>query len=1242
MINYATMSLKQHKPKITMTYDRKIRGSMSTTTTTIPFNDNNHRLVNPSSQNVETTNNWAKSMDGLDLDNITSSRLRNRKSSVKGLISEGGNSGKTSLLGKRPPHKSLSSSEEITESYSRLSVNDEPDPPPSKRRDTGSKGKVSGTKNQLDVFDFPDDDDNEPIRRFNNRSHTKTYDKSIRGLNKTSTKNKDDKSTQSFFKIPIQPIQNNVIDKPILEVKSPTKNFDDVRITRRMNKSDNLGGDVNGINENNTNGSLIRGMAENNTSKNIKVTHGIVKIPQNNLDSDIRMTHETKMISNNNLNNNGKNKTKSDDIRVARGMNKPIKKDNKRLGIFDFPDSDGELEENITKKKSLSSFTMSDPPKKTSKNLMDSSIKFDKSSTNFDQNSFSNVNTSSKVNSSSTRISRFLTTKTSKSAASTNNGHTDNHKNGSSSDRKSVNDDDVFDFVKFIRVEAKTKRNVRNQPKSGSHEQITGIVNDRTNNMLNDNIIQPVTPTKKNSQTSSKSTVTPKESFVNKTQTPKKPRKNHMLIDIPQAPSRPISEVGTPVSFLSFQQKKKPSESSVWDVVDAVTSPTDILLSPRKQNLVARMSKPVIPAKQDKSQSLSSWNQSAISIPKSKSQKMVDAKTKDDEILSYADELLASSKSIFDLQNSNPPSYNIPSGNAFGGQKTYGQGRTILGQDLDPMSLDSLSLDPIRDMEIDDNNVDDTNLAPKKHALKSSHELRVGGDYTRFTDEMDYILDGLENRSINVRRNSVMDLLSKLLDGDFLLKVRAHNYISKIYVILNGNQDSLIRCCFSFIVCMLMEDKHSSESLIQENGFIEFVVNLLNTSSDPLNTDIDSLKKSEKSFINDFKDIILKSMIFTKLSQISLKSIALRTLSSLSSLRTRHESVIKNRLRDSGCLLLVINILKSELELVNGLLSVIENGKPSSLQNATLDFMLIEQCLKILESATLFCSENQICIVEDKDLLHMLLELLLYCQVGTRGKNVEEASLALECLLGTLRVLINLTNENLPACQYVGSYLGMSILMRLATVGQLPSNEPPISNSGPFMIEVINIENSESVDAVKFDVLLLSIGLLINLVETDVNIQDEFRKVDQNPTCPGSRMCMRTCTCSSRESAVSCLVSLYNYQLEKGDDETDSNIVAAYMAVLLGLLIKNNEANQQLIIDRLPDRSVNSLINLLQQFVHFNELVGEEATANGHASGQMLMSSSSLNNDQPQLENQGRTIGDSFLEIVDILKSLES
>ncbi|CAG8783703.1 12643_t:CDS:2, partial [Cetraspora pellucida] len=175
---------------------------------------------------------------------------------------------------------------------------------------------------------------------------------------------------------------------------------------------------------------------------------------------------------------------------------------------------------------------------------------------------------------------------------------------------------------------------------------------------------------------------------------------------------------------------------------------------------------------------------------------------------------------------------------------------------------------------------------------------------------------------------------------------------------------------------------------------------------------------------------------------ISLKSIALRTLSSLTSLRTRYESMIKTRLRVSGGLSSVINVLKTELEFVTGLLSGIENGKALNLSEGVLDFECIGQCLKIIENATLFCAENQFDIVEkDRELLRMLLELLLYCQIVACSKNIQRASIAMECLLGSLRVLINLSNDNQLCCQCIGCIPGMSILVRLATVGQLPHNE---------------------------------------------------------------------------------------------------------------------------------------------------------------------------------------------------------
>src|SRR5688572_13057154 len=43
--------------------------------------------------------------------------------------------------------------------------------------------------------------------------------------------------------------------------------------------------------------------------------------------------------------------------------------------------------------------------------------------------------------------------------------------------------------------------------------------------------------------------------------------------------------------------------------------------------------------------------------------------------------------------------------------------------------------------------------------------------------------------------------------------------------------------------------------------------------------------------------------------------------------------------------------------------------------------------------------------------------------------------------------------------------------------------------------------------------------------------------IEQNPQCSGSYKCLRTCKCFARESALTCLVNLYNYQIHKGEEE---------------------------------------------------------------------------------------------------------
>ncbi|CAH1764049.1 5583_t:CDS:10 [Entrophospora sp. SA101] len=468
-----------------------------------------------------------------------------------------------------------------------------------------------------------------------------------------------------------------------------------------------------------------------------------------------------------------------------------------------------------------------------------------------------------------------------------------------------------------------------------------------------------------------------------------------------------------------------------------------------------------------------------------------------------------------DLDLSLPPSSSLGSSNVvISGLKTYGQGRTILGRSNDMMLMDFYDPPP---------------KSKFSKEAKTSHVLREVGENSRFTDEMNYILDGLRSsQPLNVRRTSGMELAQKLLNKEFLLKIRAHNYIPKIYSNLIAHKDT---------------DKHNSEFLLLEHGLLEMIINSIDVSYDPfIDNNNRSLEKYEKKLVNDLRDIIFQSNIFTDKSQISLKAIALRTLSSITSSRTRNESLIKRKLRVSGGLSFVINALKLEFELVSVLLINIKKNKPST-SKIKLNFRQIIHCLKILENATLFCTENQMHIVEEnKEFLKMLLEFLLYCHVEAFNINSQVLSSAMECLLGSLRVLINLTNDNQSCCQYIGGFDGISILMRLAII----NSEKLVDN---------------------FDVLLLSIGLLINLVEMDPNNQNVFSKVEQNPQCSGSYKCLRTCKCFSRESALTCLVNLYNYQIHKGEEETDSNIAAAYMAILLGLLIKDNKNNQLLIID---------------------------------------------------------------------------
>ncbi|CAG8445944.1 14452_t:CDS:10 [Acaulospora morrowiae] len=1157
------MSLHQ-KPTISVTYGRKIRQPRTSNSIRSSYDE----LI--SLRDIELK---SSTMDN----NNQSNRLRTRQS-MKDLTAGG------SSLGKRSNF-----TDEVTDSYSKLSVSDKDNSPPTKKRSKIEKK----TLYNFDVFDFPKEGDDEIVSEFQRKASFKNSQSERQGpevkafdMEVFDFPESDD---EIFNRINVKSLHKKKKNNP--EFRKTTDKKSEQTKVFHLSETFNL--------------ELRRGPP---------VTHKSGNTKSEDKKKDFSPVRNYEAMSD----NMDRSDFSEDADTFLRGSNdKKVKQSDrpKSSESFNVSDYDDILksQERTLRKKSSRSFTPSGSPKTTTKSKT-SSIHLN------GQNLTTKVRTVENRSSSSMQFSRFLTRKTSKSIV-----NDETHPVDSSDKEMSVDSDDVFDLAKYVKEQKGQK--------SGSHEPIIGIVSNLTNNISNADVSYLKTR-KKVFQSSKhghfdqiKTPVKKSEDIKYTDETPQGMSPKSSTPGTPNS-SRSVSEVGTPISFLSFHQKKQ--GDSVWDAVDAVASPIDMSYSPRKQNLVARMSKPSTPSKSERnsffSRSLPLGDlKTKLDFSPSSSQD----RKEDSCLSSYEEDLLAStSSSSFDYSSSPPlSSYNLANGSP-GVQKTYGQGRTILGQDLD--SFLSNTYDTTFRLQFDE---DQDDMVIEKSKLRSLHELREVGSLNRFTDEIDYILDGLRESQplgyFDLKFNSGIDLARKLLNGEFLLKVRAHNYISRIYKRLSIHQDSFIRYCFAFIICLLIEDRHSSELLIKESGFMEIIVYCLNSPLDPFSDDNDSLKRSERLLI-------------------SLKSIALRTLSSLTSLRTRYENFIKNNLKSSGSLDSVMNFLKNELESVPGALSALENGKSTGISIPVLDFERVEQCLKILEYAVLFCTENQLYAVEKgNEILQLLLEFLLYCQIESCNSYSVNASSAMECLLGSLRVLINLTNDNQQCCQYVGCHSGMSILMRLATIGQLPPEKHTTVNVDSDVMREDELHRLKAIEAVKFDVLSHVIVLLINLAEMDPNNHDEFCKVEQNPHCLGSYKCLRKCTCSSRESAVSCLVSLYNYQLEKGNDETD-NMLAAYIAVLLGLLIKNNRANQSSIIDilffsrmfvRLPNRSVSSLINLIQLFVHFNELIiGEDASANGPSP--LVADQGQINHTTSQ--SHGRTIGESFLEIIDILKSLES
>ena len=417
--------------------------------------------------------------------------------------------------------------------------------------------------------------------------------------------------------------------------------------------------------------------------------------------------------------------------------------------------------------------------------------------------------------------------------------------------------------------------------------------------------------------------------------------------------------------------------------------------------------------------------------------------------------------------------------------------------------------------------------------VKDSSNCIRDGESQKFFDEFDYLFDGIRTTEpIAVRILSVFNIAKSCFSIDFRGNIRKNKLLNAIYKELSDAADdaSLALCASAFMYIISIDDK------LQDfpQPAIDIILKILK-SDEPTADKPGSPRKPTKSYINFRRKI---STLFKN----ELSSMDVFDLDNLSSSEMVHEVLIfitaptadvdfRAYIRTMGGI--DYFILKMEYLLLS-----IDKASKYCVSDSKLTPEIscklnrIERCLQILENLTYMNSDNQNYLLNFKSktvvkCLHKTLNTCLSIIHSNQSKKIKLLSRSkqndkvFECLIATMRMMLNLTHSNEYCCCEIGKYDGMmrTVLENILFLPKLAS------------------------DKHKFDCYTLGLGLLINVLGE----VPENRKI--------------LAKCSFDESVW------FNYDAEQAVFDQGKNPIELLCATFLRFHASSNELEKQTFIE---------------------------------------------------------------------------
>lgn len=487
-----------------------------------------------------------------------------------------------------------------------------------------------------------------------------------------------------------------------------------------------------------------------------------------------------------------------------------------------------------------------------------------------------------------------------------------------------------------------------------------------------------------------------------------------------------------------------------------------------------------------------------------------------------------------------------------GPRVTYAQHRSYLddsSQNLEdllkqPLDLGINTTTKYPDQELSEDEDD------RKHTFRGIHELRAGGDATKFTDEILGLTMDIKS-TLSAKRSALIDLSTNLTQEGYKAQFLQHAYTYRVFSLCTAEQDSISGFAIASVVAILLEDKNDtrSSSDLLEAGILDTLPTMLD-----MDKDITAISKERRTNMSKFAQVSVSKLRDALQQRTQLWGRAQPTCISPRLLALKAIELQVRRLRESRN---AENLLHPQL--LDKMLSLMETSIPAIKQdsmNKSLHHIQMEVILSILESFTIApsCAFESVTWTDTR-----LKRLLAVLEIMFEALPLSQALV--------LRLCVNLANNNRRITEIFAASKLVSMIMNSI-------------NFGFNAISDLSLAGED--DNCVVDTLVLSLGALNSLIDASDGTKCKIYSMEGH--------------------SIAKLIGVF-VQSRKSASQAESlaasraNVAFGWLAVLLGTFCQESSISRQ-VKKQLSSGRLDLLVDAIEEFIDYNKEVDRREQTN--------------------------------------------